>query len=98
VIESIIKDKVVTHLKEKRLLKKSQHGFIQGRSCLTNLLTFLEDVTRFVDEGFGVDAIYLDFAKAFDEVPHQRLAAKLRAHGIEGAIYKWIVEWLKDRW
>ena len=45
----------------------------------------------------NVDAIYLDFAKAFDKVPHQRLATKVRAHGIGGPIYDWIVEWLRER-
>jgi hypothetical protein len=45
----------------------------------------------------SVDAIYLDFAKAFDKVPHQRLAAKMQAHGIGGAIYNWIVGWLRER-
>ena len=44
VFESVLKDAIVNHLRENGLLIKSQHGFLQGRSCLTNLLTFLEDV------------------------------------------------------
>ena len=44
-----------------------------------------------------MDAIFLDFAKDFDKVPHQRLAAKLISHGIRGKVYDWIVEWLKGR-
>ena len=39
-------------------------------SCLTNLLEFLESVTKWVDEGSPVDVVYLDFQKAFDKVPH----------------------------
>ena len=54
-------------------------------------------MTRSIDKGINVDVIYLDFAKAFDKVPHHRLAAKLRAHGIEGAIGAWIEEWLRGR-
>ena len=42
-------------------------------SCLTNLLCFLEEITKWVDDGSPVDVIYLDFQKAFDKVPHQRL-------------------------
>jgi hypothetical protein len=95
--ESLIKDRIVTHLREYQLLNKSQHGFLPGRSCLTNLLTFLEDITRVIDESISVDAIYLDFAKAFNKVPHQRLAAKFRAHGIEGDVLQWITEWLRGR-
>jgi len=51
----------------------------------------LESVTSSVDSKQNVDTIYLDFAKAFDKVPHQRLLLKLRAHGIDGAVCDWIV-------
>ena len=67
------------------------------RSCLTNLLEYLEELTRLVDEGNCVDVVYLDFAKAFDKVPHQRLLAKLKAAGIEGRVAGWIEAWLSDR-
>ena len=43
-----------------------------------------------IDRGDSVDVIYLDFAKAFDKVPHQKLLAKLHGYGIRGKIYKWI--------
>ena len=97
VLESIIKDHIVGHLKKYNLIGKSQHGFTKGRSCLTNLLTFLEDVTHSVDQGIPVDVIYLDFAKAFDKVPHCRLIRKLEVHGITGDVSKWIEMWLRGR-
>ena len=50
-----------------------QHGFIKGKSCTTQLLEFLEDLTEILDEGKDVDVIYLDLCKAFDKVPHRRL-------------------------
>jgi len=50
------------------------------------LLEFFEEVTRILDEGQPVDVIYLDFAKAFDKVPHVRLAKKLQSHGIQGQV------------
>ena len=62
------------------------------------LLSFLEFVTASVDAKQCVDSIYLDFAKAFDKVPHQRLLLKLKAHGINGAVCEWIEAWLKNRW
>jgi len=74
--------------------KKVMHGFLSNKSCLTNLLQFLEYVTDAVDHGKPVDVIYFDFQKAFDKVPHQRILAKLKAHGISGRILNWIGEWL----
>ena len=53
---------------------------------ITNLLTFLDKVTGCVDTGDSVDVIFLDFAKAFDKVPHIRLAAKLKGHGVDGVL------------
>ena len=67
----------MNHLHTHTLLLKSQHGFTKGKSCLTNLLSFLEDVTKAIDEGKPLDVIYLDFSKAFDKVPHKRLLHKM---------------------
>ena len=72
VFESIIRDEMIKHLEEYALIKDSQHGFIRNKSCLTNLLIFMEEVTNYLDSGFPV-VIYLDFQKAFDKVPHRRL-------------------------
>jgi ribonucleases P/MRP protein subunit RPP40 len=66
------------------------HGFTKGRSCLTNLLTFFEDVTDYMDQGNAVDVIYLDFQNAFDKVPHRRLLRKVQSLSINGQIYMWI--------
>ena len=56
-----------------KLINTSQHGFLKPRSCLTNLLCFFEEITKWVDDGSPVDVVYLDFQIAFDKVPHQRL-------------------------
>ena len=61
------------------------------------MLCFLEDVTKWLDEGSPVDIIYLDFKKAFDKVPHQRLLLKLKAHGIGHGMINWIEKWLIGR-
>ena len=65
-----------------KLINPSQHGFLKARSCLTNLLCFSEEVTKWVDDGSPVDVIYLDFQKAFHKVPHQILILKLKSHGM----------------
>ena len=64
---------------------------------LIGILRIAYLVTKLVDEGHSVDVVYLDFAKAFDKVAHQRLFAKLEAAGIGGCILDWIASWLKDR-
>jgi len=95
--ELIARDSIVDYLKSNKLINNSQHGFRRGRSCLTNLLIFLDKVTRQVDEGNNLDVIYLDFAKAFDRVPHHRLLLKMRAIGINGRLLVWITSWLENR-
>ena len=87
ILEPVICKIIVAHLSERRLLKSSEHGFVSHRSCLTNLLAYLETLTALLDEGHNIDVFYLDFSKAFDRVPHQRLLAKLKAHGITGQIF-----------
>ena len=96
-LESIIRDAIVKHLERNELIKSSQHGFRSGRSCLSNLLYFMDNVTKCVERGESVDVIFLDFAKAFDKVPHQRLLQKLQSHGIRGRVWSWVSEWLKNR-
>ena len=97
ILESLICEVIITHLSEQKVLRSSQHGFVSHRSCLTNLLEYLETVTTLLDKGHNVDVFYLDFSKAFDRVPHQRLLAKLKSHGITGDIFNWIKAWLTDR-
>ena len=97
VMESLIKQEIMDHLLRNSLISDSQHGFMPKRSTTTNLLAFFERITEEADNGIPVDILYLDFAKAFDKVPHQRLLAKIRAHGIKGNISEWIASWLKGR-
>ena len=97
ILESIIRDTIISHLKENCLINPSQHGFWSKRSCLSNLLEFLESVTNYVDQGLPVDVIYLDFQKAFDKVPHQRLLEKVKSMGIDGEVFEWIKSWLLGR-
>ena len=96
-MEGILKDKMIEHLVQNNLINKSQHGFMSKRSCLTNLLEFLEFVTEAVDHGELVDAIYLHFQKAFDNVPYVRLLDKIKARGITGKILSWLANWLSGR-
>ena len=97
VMEGLLKDVLMKHLLQNNILNASQHGFMQKKSCLTNLVEYLDVLTKLVDEGHSVDVVYLDFSKAFDKVPHARLLAKLTACGVGGKLLAWIKAWLSDR-
>ena len=97
VLKSIIKTQVTTFLDNHHTITDKQHGFVRGRSCLTNLLEVFEDWTRNLDEGYGVDVIYLDYRKAFDTVPHHRLLHKLQQLGFDENLMKWLHSFLTDR-
>ena len=96
-MESIIKNKLLKFLESHERICKEQHGFRSGRSCLTNLLETLENWTAALDEGYGLDVVYLDYRKAFDSVPHERLLLKLTACGIGGRLLRWLRSFLVDR-
>jgi len=66
----------------------------RGRSCLTNLLETLESWTQALDDGYGLDVIFLDYQKAFDSVPHQRLLEKLNEFGTKEKVSAWIKNFL----
>ena len=63
---------------------------MKGHSCTTQLLEVVDKLCGLLDNGDTVDVVYLDFAKAFDSVPHQRLLFKLQQYGITGPILDWI--------
>ncbi|KAK4823938.1 hypothetical protein QYF61_008324 [Mycteria americana] len=88
---------ITRHVQNNQGVKPSQHGFRKGRSCLTNLISFCDKVTRLVDEGKAVDVVYLDFSKAFDTVSHSILLEKLAAHGLDGCTLRWVKNWLDGR-
>jgi hypothetical protein len=70
--EGVIRDHIMNHLYENSLLNPCQHGFVRGRSCITQLLECLDDWTEMLDSGGSIDVIYMDYAKAFDKVAHVR--------------------------
>ena len=96
-MEKLARNEIMEHLINNNLLSKFQHGFIKARSCTTQLLAVLDDWTDVIEHGENVDAIYLDYAKAFDTVPHKRLLAKLSGYGIGGKLLKWIAAFLEGR-
>jgi len=97
VLEFFVSSSITEFLAQNGLISQQQHGFVKVRSCLTNLLTALNDWTSAMDSGTGTDIIFLDFQKAFDTVPHCRLIKKLDAYGIKGKLLLWIKDFLRNR-
>ncbi|KAK4823429.1 LOW QUALITY PROTEIN: hypothetical protein QYF61_002115 [Mycteria americana] len=96
-MEQIILSAITRHVENNQVIEPSQHGFRKGRSCLTNLISFYDKVTRLMDEGKAVDVIYLDFSKAFDTVSHNILLEKLVAHGLDRCTLRWVKNWLNGQ-
>ncbi|GAB0207466.1 mitochondrial enolase superfamily member 1 [Grus japonensis] len=97
VTEQIILSAITQHVQDTQVIRPSQHGFMDGRSCLTHLISFYDKVTRLVDEGKAVDVVYLDFSKAFDTISHSILLEKLAAHGLDGRTLHWVKNCLDGR-
>lgn len=96
-MEKIIAKELTEFLLANNILKNNQHGFLPGRSTVTNLLQCVDLWTKALDKNQPVDVIYLDFKKAFDLVPHQRLICKLKHYGIGGQLLKWLQDFLEGR-
>ncbi|CAM5081664.1 unnamed protein product [Natator depressus] len=97
IMEQVLKESILKHLHERKVISNSQHGFTKGRSCLTNLITFYDEITGSVDEGKAVDVLFLDFSKAFDMVSHSILVSKLKKYGLDECTIRWVESWLDCR-
>ncbi|CAM5079970.1 unnamed protein product [Eretmochelys imbricata] len=96
-MDLVIKESILKHLEERKVIGNSQHGFSKGKSCLTNLIAFYQEITGSVDMGKVAEVIYLDFSKAFDMVSHSILVSKLKKYGLDEWTIRWIEIWLDCR-
>ena len=85
------------YLLKNKLLSNRQYGFIKGRSTLLQLLNMLDKWTHGLESGGQIDAIYTDFEKAFEKVPHKRLLNKIRSYGFPRELTNWIEALLLGR-
>ena len=97
IFERVLRKELVKHLETNNLMNSSQHGFRSQRSTTSQLLAYYEDVLSKLEEGYVVDSIYLDFAKAFDKVDHNVLLLKMQSLKITGKILNWCEAFLKNR-
>jgi hypothetical protein len=78
-------------------LYEGQHGFRPGYSCESQVITIYQDIVDTLDNGGRMDAIIVDFSKAFDLVPHRRLLVKIADSGVDSRVVVWITEFLLGR-
>ena len=97
VVEHIIHSQVINHLEANNILSDEQHGFKKHRSCESQLINTINDLAKGLDNKQQIDAVTLDFSKAFDKVPHHRLAMKLHHYGVRGNTLMWIKSFLANR-
>ena len=88
---------LMNFLENSKILSDYQRGFRKKRSCETQLITTVHDLAVGLDRRQQVDAILLDFSKAFDKIPHQCLAVKLHHYCIREKNLSWIQSFLADR-
>ena len=97
VLESIVRERAINHMKSNKLFSNKQFGLIGGRSTTLQLLRVIDEWTKILDNGGSIDVIYFDFMKAFDKVSHSRLILKLKSYGIGGVLLDWLKAFLTDR-
>ena len=96
-MEHIITSNIMSHLENNSILYDLQHGFRKSRSCETQLIDFIHELNHINNRNKQTDLIIMDFAKAFDKVPHKRLLYKLHFYGIRQHTLHWIDAFLSDR-
>ncbi|RMC21362.1 hypothetical protein DUI87_02224 [Hirundo rustica rustica] len=97
IMEQFILNAITQNLQDGQGIRSCQHGFRRSRLCLTNLISFYDQVTLLVDVGKAVDVVYLDLSKAFDTVSHSKLPEKLGARGLDRNTLCWFKKWLHVR-
>jgi len=85
------------HLDKFEVLDNAQHGFRKRRSCATQLISTLDEFADCLKKKEQIDAILLDFSKAFDKVDHEGLLMKLEHLGIRHSLLSWCKSFLVGR-
>lgn len=97
IMEHIIFKHLVSFLDSNSFFSDVQHGFRRNFSCETQLLHLTNDLFLNLDSGYPTIAVFLDFAKAFDKVPHKLLLLKLSTLNIDAHVLIWIESFLSQR-
>ena len=96
-LERLIYNRIFGFIESNNLLSSHQYGFRPGYSCTSQLIHLFHEWAKALDKRLSTDVIFLDFEKAFDSVPHDRLLLKLERFGITGSLLSWLSNFLQGR-
>ena len=97
-LEHIIDSNLMRHLSAFNILADNQHAFRKRRSCESQLILTMNDLSKNIDGKKTTDMAVLDFSKAFDVIPHSKLLMKLDYYGIRANTKDWIASFLTKRY
>ena len=98
ILERLVVRNLTCYLQDNNVLHKSQHGFQNGKSNITNLLECDSFIADNLNCGRSCDVILIDFQRAFDKINHCVLCRKLKTIGIDGCYLRWIIDFSSNRW
>ena len=97
IFEKIVREHMLDFFEKKNVLNDTQHGFRKGRSCVSQLIQHFEKIVDYLEQGYNVDVVYLDFCKAFDKLDFNVLLSKLKNYGVGGKLGRWLYSFLVGR-
>lgn len=93
-MDQITLSAITWHIQDNQAIRPSQHGFTKGRSCLTNLVSLYDKMTRLVVDRKAAGVVVLDLAKRLVLVSDSLLLEKLATGGLDGCTVCWVKKWL----
>ena len=96
-MEHVLASNIMRHREDNGIIYQLQHGFRRNRSCETQLIKFIDDLTKNLQKGLQMDVLIMDFVKAFDNVNHSLLVHKIHQYGIRDKVNSWIKSCLSGR-
>ena len=96
-MESVIKDQLLSYLLNNKLISRHQHAFISKHSTASNLIECVHDWLVSLNSARSTDVIYVDFSRAYDSIVISKLLFKIRYYGFSGNLFNWIEQFLSNR-
>lgn len=97
ILEKCLKDRLIQFLKNNNILHDNQFGFLEGKSTTDAMYEVVKNITENLDLNKKCIAVFLDLAKAFDTVNHEKLVNVLNHYGVRGTVLNVFKSYLSNR-